>query len=733
MRTDDLLRFTWLADPQISPDGRRIAFTHVTVDREDDSYRTAIWITELDAKGAPQGEPRPLTSGPRDSQPRWAPDAQWLVFVRAAVAGKPGQLHLLPMSGGEAEPLTNLEKGAASPAWSPDGRRLAFLSTTNPALDRPEPKQPKNEPARVVTRPMFRWNNEGFTEFDHLSHIWVLDVATARDAARARLRAGSAPDSGAGPGSAGAPGGVAEEIAGGATAGAAGPVSPAEDGPGTPRMLTRGEYAEGPPQWSRDGRWILFVSDRRAEPWFGEEDSDVFAVSPELAAPVDGEGMTVVADITGPIVTFAEGPNGRLAAIGGLREGPVRSYQQSKLLRFDGPWPSTRAHVLTAGYDFDFGSDDISSDQHPPRGGGQKPLAFSADGRFIFGVACRQGAARLARVDAASGAVEELTDAAHEVISGSATPDATRFALALGDVTRPADLCVYDVGRAQLVTVWSPNRELLEERGLGPVEEFWCASFDGTKIQGWIVKPRDFDPSRKYPLILQIHGGPHVAYGVGFLHEFRTLADGGYVVLYTNPRGSTTYGQEFGNIIQYKYPGDDYKDLMAAVDHVIGLGYVDESRMGVTGGSGGGLLTNWVIAQTHRFKAAITQRCVSDWASMWYSADFAMFTPSWFRKSPVEDPGEYQERSPFYLARQIRTPLMVIHSEEDWRTPIAQGEAMFRALKLERKPTVMVRFPGENHELSRSGAPSRRVQNQEHIRRWFDHWLMGIDAPEYHV
>jgi len=172
---------------------------------------------------------------------------------------------------------------------------------------------------------------------------------------------------------------------------------------------------------------------------------------------------------------------------------------------------------------------------------------------------------------------------------------------------------------------------------------------------------------------------------------------------------------------------------MAGVDDVIARGNVDETRMGVTGGSGGGLLTNWIITHTDRFRAAITQRCVTDWAAMWYSCDFAMFTPTWFRKAPYEDPQEFASRSPVSLLQNVNTPLMVVHSEDDWRTPIAQGEMMFRALKHQGKPVVMVRYPGENHELSRSGAPSRRVQNQQHIRRWFDHWLQDKPAPEYGV
>jgi len=211
------------------------------------------------------------------------------------------------------------------------------------------------------------------------------------------------------------------------------------------------------------------------------------------------------------------------------------------------------------------------------------------------------------------------------------------------------------------------------------------------------------------------------------------LAAAGYLVLYTNPRGSTSYGQSFADCIQYRFPGDDYKDLIAGVDHVVARGCVDESRLGVTGGSGGGLLTNWIVCKTNRFAAAITQRCVADWSAMWSTCDFSLFQPFWFRGAPWEDPKDFAERSPVTHLANVETPLMVIHSEEDWRTPIGQGEAMFRGLLYRKKPTVMVRFPGENHELSRSGMPSRRVQNQQHIRRWFDHWLQGKAAPEYGV
>ncbi len=275
---------------------------------------------------------------------------------------------------------------------------------------------------------------------------------------------------------------------------------------------------------------------------------------------------------------------------------------------------------------------------------------------------------------------------------------------------------------------------LLAKLNLTEPDDVWYMSFDGKRIQTWVQKPPDFDPKKKYPVILNIHGGPHAAYGYTFSHEFQWMAAKGYIVIYPNPRGSTSYGQDFGNIIQHNYPGDDYQDLMFAVDEVIKRGYLDEKKLGITGGSGGGVLTNWAVTKTDRFAAAVSQRDISDWANWWYTADFTQFQPAWFKGAPFEDVEGFRQRSAITHVAKIKTPMMFILGEADWRTPpMAGGEELFRALKYRKVPTVMVRFPNEGHELSRSGQPWHRIERLQHIVGWFDKWLMGAAKPEYEV
>jgi dipeptidyl aminopeptidase/acylaminoacyl peptidase len=388
---------------------------------------------------------------------------------------------------------------------------------------------------------------------------------------------------------------------------------------------------------------------------------------------------------------------------------------------------------LTATFDFDVG-DGVFGDNTAPRAGGANIPLWTPDGHSLIEVCGKEGKTILASFGVESGAETDLTRGNQAVLRFRASADGSKIVYAMSTPTRINDLFAMERSGGEPRQLTHINDELFSKLNLTEPEEISYQSFDGKRMQAWVQKPPDFNSAKKYPLILDIHGGPHAAYGYIFEHEFQWMAAKGYVVLYPNPRGSTTYGQDFGNVIQYHYPGDDYKDLMAGVDDVLRRGYLDDKKLGVTGGSGGGLLTNWIVGQTKRFAAAVSQRDIASWQDWWYSADFTLFQPTWFKAPPFDDEQEFETRSPLTYIKNVKTPMMFILGEADYRTPPgAGGEEMFRALKFRKIPTVMVRFPNESHELSRSGQPWHRIERLQNIVGWFDHWLMGIPKPEYEV
>jgi dipeptidyl aminopeptidase/acylaminoacyl peptidase len=700
----DLFSFNWIADPQVSPDGARIAFVKVTVNDKKDGYNTAIWIVSTATADVKQ-----LTAGQRDSSPRWSPDGKYLVFVRVPEKdGRPDapQLFMLSMDGGEAWQFTTLPRGAGNPQWSPDGKMISFSSgataeelakqketlpvpapagatqataSPTPAPSASAKSSPERESdVRVITRAVYRSNDAGYLEFKHPSHIWVVN----------------APRTG-------------------------------ED-KFTPKQLTSGKFSDGNITWARDSLSIYFVSDHRNEPYYELPKTDVYSVS------ISGGQPSRLTTFDMGAATFSLSPNGRQVAFYGSVNQPVRSYTQPDLWVMDLA-ANAQPKNLTGVFDWDVGS-GVGGDNTAPRGGGGTPPIWSKDGKNIFAVYAREGKANVGMFDATTGKETDVTTGNQAVVSFRASSDASKFALVISTPTRVGDLFWLEKPGATPKQLTHMNDELFSKLNLTEPDDIWYTSFDGKKVEAWVQKPPDFNPSKKYPLILNIHGGPHAAYGWVFDHEFQWMAAKGYVVLYPNPRGSTTYGQEFGNIIQYHYPGDDYKDLMAGVDELIKRGYIDEKKLGVTGGSGGGLLTNWTVGHTTRFAAGVAQRDIASWADWWYTADFTLFQPSWFKAAPFEDPEDFKARSPITYIDKVTTPMMFILGEADWRTPTyAGGEEMFRALKYRKIPTVMVRFPNETHELSRSGQPWHRVERLQHIVGWFDKWLMGMKKPEYEV
>jgi dipeptidyl aminopeptidase/acylaminoacyl peptidase len=695
----DLFKFVWVADPQISPDGKRVVFVRVTVNEKKNGYDTALWIVPTDGSEPP----RSFTSGPSDSSPRWSPDGSRIAFSRSAMKdghGEPPQIYLISTQGGEAVPLTEVPQGAGSPAWSPDGKSIAFTNSANDkdlqkwkgekgkdekgkdekGKDDKKAEEERQSDVRVITRAIYRFNGGGYADLTHPSHLWTVPAP------------------------------------------AAGFLKLPE-----PKRLTSGEFDQGNPVWSPDGSTIYFAADTEKEAYYKPPHSELFAI------PAGGGEIRRVISFDGGMGDVALSPDGRKFGFGGFANPQAdRSFNQGDLFVADTA-PGAKPRNLAADLDADL-LEGLAADQHPPSGGSPQPVVWSRDGRSIIAAVAERGRVNLERFDVETGKVTHVTQGDQEVVSYTATPDGSRLAVVISTPTVIGDLYSLDAATGRLTPLARPNQELFSQIELTAPEEITYKSFDGREIHAFVQKPADYKAGRKYPLILNIHGGPHSAFGYTFFHEMQWMAAKGYVVLYPNPRGSSSYGQEFGNVIQYNFPGDDAKDLLAGVDEMVKRGIADPKRLGVTGGSGGGILTNWIVTQTDRFAAAASQRSIADWSTFFYTADFTLFRPMWFRGAPWEKPEDFARLSPITHVDKVTTPLMLIEGEDDYRTPpAAGGEQMFRALKYLRKPTVMVRFPGETHELSRSGQPWHRIERLRHITAWFDKYLQGKKIDTYDV
>jgi dipeptidyl aminopeptidase/acylaminoacyl peptidase len=613
---------------------------------------------------------------------------------------------MLAMAGGDSFQFTTVARGAAQPQWSPDGNTIAFVNSAGsedlakqkelqkeglptPAPAAPQPDaSPAGSPAetkkaedkresdvRVITRAIYRSNGTGYLDPKHPQHIWLI---TAPRTAEEKVM---------------------------------------------PRQLTMGRFAEDNVTWARDGSQIYFTSDRTDEPYYDLATTTVYAVSVSSGEPTKLTSFDMEAG------GFTVSPNGKQFAFIASIGRPAKSYQQPDLWVMDIA-PNAKPRNLTEAFDYDIGS-GLTGDNNAPRAGAGNPPIWNAKGDSITVGYAKEGRLNVASFETSNGKLSEITNGKQAITSFRSTPDGSKLVYTLSTPTLIGDLYLLDRPGRNSKQLTHLNDDLFAHLNLSEPEEIWYQSFDGKRIQAWVQKPPDFDANKKYPLILNIHGGPHAAYGFIFDHEFQWMAAKGYVVLYPNPRGSTSYGQDFGNIIQYNYPGDDHKDLMAGVDELIRRGYIDENRLGITGGSGGGVLTNWAIGHTTRFRAAVSQRDIAAWSDWWYTADFTQFQPYWFKGAPFED-ADFRTRSPITYIDKVNTPLMLILGEADWRTPTsAGGEQMFRALKYRKIPTVMVRFPNESHELSRSGQPWHRIERLQHIVGWFDKWLLGVPKPEY--
>jgi acylaminoacyl-peptidase len=641
------------------------------------------------------------------ADPRFSPDGERIVYVRTSADPMTdrfrGALWLLASDGQDHRPLVQEAASLSWPRWSPDGRRLLYLAK-----------------AEEKTELRVRWMDSGETlsirlpEGNPMAPSWSPDgrqiafAAMVRDP-RPPLAELPAPPPGA---EWAPPVQVIDRIVFRRDGQRFDPttwrqlfVVPAEGG--TPRQVTTGRYDHGVPSpaaprapaaaWGPEGGTLIFSANRR-------EDRDLEPLDTELWSLDLASGeLRALTDRFGPDMVPTPSPDGRRIAYLGFddtRQG----------------YPNTGLYVL----------DVASGETRSPSAGLDRLAAaphWDRRGRSLYVKYDDRGQTRLARMGL-DGKVTELADDLGGTTLGrpyssgdfDVAPDG-RIAYTATTPTRPADIVLIDRGRRTRLTAL--NEDVLGRRSLATVEELVVdSSHDDREIQAWVAKPPGFDPQRRYPLLLEIHGGPFLNYGPRFSAEVQLFAAAGYVVVYANPRGSTSYGQAFGNLIHHAYPGHDYDDLMSVVDGVLKAGYADPGRLFVTGGSGGGVLTAWIVGKTDRFRAAVVAKPVINWTSFVLTADRPnFFYRYWFPGLPWEHPEQYRERSPLFLAGNVTTPTMLLTGEKDYRTPISESEQYYQALRLEGVDTLLVRVPEAPHGIARR--PSNLMAKVANILAWF--------------
>jgi dipeptidyl aminopeptidase/acylaminoacyl peptidase len=645
----DIFELEVAADPQISPDGSRIAYLRRSMDIMTDKPVSNIWIIDSDGDNH-----RPLLSGSRSfSSPRWSPNGDRLAYV-STVHGRGAQIHVRWMDTGQTAVLSNVREGPSSLTWSPDGMQIAFemfVSSEKTALA-PPPAAPEGAewapPVNVIERMNYRSDSGGYLETGY-AHLFIISAEG-----------------------------------------------------GTPRQLTSDDYDhEGPLAWAPDGKTIIFSANRQPEWEHDPMEAELWSVD------VSAGTLKQMTDRNGPDFAPVISPDGSKIAYLGFDDQKMGFHTTDvHIMGVD----DGSIRSLTAG--FDRSIDDVQW------AGNSKDLYVRYDDHGRTNIARLTSNGKVTSVADDVGGVSlgrPYTSGGFSIANNGA------YAYSAGRTDRPADV---GIGRGTNAPkrLTNLNDDLLGRKTLGSVEEIsWQSSFDGLEVQGWIVTPPDFDPAKKYPLILEIHGGPFAAYGPQFSAEIQLFAAAGYVVLYSNPRGSTSYGNAFANEIHHNYPGQDYDDLMSGVDAVIARGFVDDDSLFVTGGSGGGVLSAWIVGKTDRFRAAVVAKPVINWGAFSLTSDGAPFySMYWFEKNPWEDPEAYWARSPLSLVGNVTTPTALLTGEKDFRTPIAESEQFYQALKIRKIDTALIRVPEATHGIA--ARPSHLIAKVDNILAWFERY-----------
>ena len=664
---DDLYRIVLIEDPRVSPDGRWIAYVQVTTDRLENEYRRNIWVIPT----AGDSKPIQLTRSGKDSAPRWSPDSNRLAFISAR--DKKPQLYILNVTapGGEPRAVTKLPNGVSAPAWSPDSAYIAFLSSTNAeeraaedAGEKPPPPADKLEAKHRSERKDYdeaqRWDPRPVSRIPYRSGTSYLDDRFAQVYVVA----------------------VSEERS---------------DEEIVPRRMTDVDADHEPPQWTADGQFLLTA--RTADP-LGDmpwRSSVLCRISLrdgvcELTTDLSHTSYKPLPAPHGSLLVFTRLPQERLTE---------RITRLAVMDSAGGPIQDLNLELDRSAMEY----------------------RWSNDGKEILFTAESWGACELYKVAATGGQVERVVTG-DITITGFDVAANGEVAYVAATPLNPSEL-FWQRADGSHVQLTSVNQLLLNEAIVQPKRELRFVSAQGVELQGWYMLPVGYEPGQTYPLALNIHGGPHVMWGAStpsIWHETQCHAARGYVVFFCNPRGAAGYGESFQAALHAAWGEVAFTDIMAGVDTLLQLGFVDPARMAVTGGSYGGYMTAWIVGHTDRFAAAVAQRGVYNLLSFYGTTDVPLLIANEFGAEPWDDPILLWQHSPLAYAHQIKTPLLILHSENDFRVPISDGEQLFAYVRRSGGTVKMIRFPREGHDLSRSGEPAHRVSRLTHMIDWFDRY-----------
>ncbi len=679
----DWYRMTTLSAPAVSPDGKWVAFTVMTVREKENKRHDEVWMVSTQG-----GDPIRMTSPSLESSsPRWSPDGRLLLFSSSRPESKARTWGLrMDVPAGEAFEVDSLPDGD----YTADGRMVAYADTAAgpkregekpgdayakmPPMARPpfgaitRPIDPARFDGRHLTEMRYKANGRGFLPGPREAHryqarqIWLRKVD------------------------------------------------------GSKRQLTNTEYSHNGPSISPDGKWVLFSADHELRP-----DSVVEAERDSLAQlPYDAKRDEAPRNDTYLYVVSADGGAPRkLAPISGFGRGASWSPDGKRVAWVASANRTEPVRIWTVPVEGGQPVNLLGDWTYEPRWFEWRP-----DGTILFQAAVG-GRDAIFALDPATKKVNDVVSGRRRLAGVDVDPAAKVLAYVSTTVTQPTELFLAGVDGTGEHMVTRFNDKVNQEISWPDAERFTYQSVGGFEIEGWLMKPYGYEPGKKYPLVFYIHGGPHSAYGEGWFDEFASIAGAGMWVLYTNPRGSSGYGAKYTYSTRGRWGLEDYQDLMMAVDIAAKRPDVDSTKMGVTGGSYGGFMTAWVTTRTTRFKAAETDRMISNWWSWYGASDAQGLTEFEFYGKPWENPKLYDQYSPIRYVDKVATPTLMVQSEEDFRTPMPEAEQWYMALQKRGIPVELVRYPRSNHDLSRTGEPWLLVDRLGRLRQWFGYWLKG--------